>query len=274
PGQPVVAFAGRQRVSELRPRGARAHRRPGEPALLRDPRVARGRALVRRRVARGGARPRRMRDRPRQLRRGARLARGAEASAGPVRQARRHAGPGRGDRSGRRVGALGRGERGPGARGPDDRAARRERGARREAARARDRLRPGLLLRPARAADGRARSADGTGRRRPGRRVMSGRSVLLLLLLGAAAARAETLYVTDMLRLGLHRASDTSDSPFTTLVSGTALEVLERTTYYARVRTPDGTEGWVKATYLVAEPPARARLHELEAEVERLKRSE
>ena len=35
-----------------------------------------------------------------------------------------------------------------------------------------------------------------------------------------AAAAADTGYVTDMLRLGLHKASDTSDEPIENLTSG------------------------------------------------------
>lgn len=89
-------------------------------------------------------------------------------------------------------------------------------------------------------------------------------------LMACPAAWAETLYVTDILRLGLHRASDTSDSPFRILASGDALEILERSTYYARVRTDDGTEGWVKASYLTDEKPAQARLAELTAARDRL----
>jgi SH3 domain protein len=81
-----------------------------------------------------------------------------------------------------------------------------------------------------------------------------------------AGAAAETGYVTDMLRLGLHEASDTSDEPIENLTSGTALEVLERTSLYLRVRTEQGREGWVKAAYVVGEKPARARVAELEAE--------
>ena len=80
-------------------------------------------------------------------------------------------------------------------------------------------------------------------------------------------APAETVYVTDSLRLGLHKAADTSDRPFENLVSGTAVEVLERNSSYARVRLPDGREGWVKATFLVAEKPAAARVLELETEI-------
>lgn len=79
-------------------------------------------------------------------------------------------------------------------------------------------------------------------------------------------ASAETLYITDILRLGLHQASDTSDSPFRTLVSGDSLEILERSTYYARVRTVNGDVGWVKASYLTDEVPAQARLAALTAQ--------
>ena len=78
------------------------------------------------------------------------------------------------------------------------------------------------------------------------------------------------MYVTDILRLGLHQAQDTSDRPFRTLVSGTELNVLERVTNYARVRAPDGREGWVKSAYLVSEKPSRLRMVELEAEVVKL----
>jgi SH3 domain protein len=94
-------------------------------------------------------------------------------------------------------------------------------------------------------------------------------SALLCLALGAwaASAGAETVYVTDSLRLGLHAAPDTSDRPFDNLVSGTAVDVLERNSSYARVRLADGREGWVKATFLVAEKPAAARVLDLEAEI-------
>jgi SH3 domain protein len=96
-------------------------------------------------------------------------------------------------------------------------------------------------------------------------------ALLSTLLLGlAAVAAAETAFVTDSLRLGLHAAPDTSDRPFDNLVSGTAVEVLERNPNYAHVRLEDGREGWVKATYLVALKPAAARVAELEAEVARL----
>lgn len=90
-------------------------------------------------------------------------------------------------------------------------------------------------------------------------------AVTAALLLAAAGASAETAYVTDILRLGIHRAQDTSDRPFDSLVSGTALGVIERMPNYARVETPDGRTGWVKSAYLVSEKPAQLRVSELEA---------
>ena len=92
------------------------------------------------------------------------------------------------------------------------------------------------------------------------------KQALLCLALGAwiGGAAAETVYVTDSLRLGLHVAPDTSDKPFDNLLSGTPVEVLERNSSYAHVRLADGREGWVKATFLVADKPAAARVLELE----------
>lgn len=91
--------------------------------------------------------------------------------------------------------------------------------------------------------------------------------VLALVPLFAAA---QTAYVTDTLQLGLHQASDTSDRPFRNLDSGQELEILSRTTYYANVRLPDGTLGWVKAGFLVNDKPAKLIVAETRAEADRL----
>ncbi len=95
---------------------------------------------------------------------------------------------------------------------------------------------------------------------------------LLPFLLAPRAAVAETAYVTDNLRLGLHQAEDTSDRAFRTLESGQELEILSRDRNYANVRLPDGIEGYVKAAYLVFEKPAKLIVAETQAENERLQR--
>ncbi|MEO0346528.1 MAG: TIGR04211 family SH3 domain-containing protein [Pseudomonadota bacterium] len=86
------------------------------------------------------------------------------------------------------------------------------------------------------------------------------RTLIALAMLGCAlqaSAQTQTAYVTDVLRLGLHRAADTSDAPFRSLESGQEMTVLERSRLYARIRLPDGTEGYVKAGFLVDDKPAR-----------------
>ena len=84
------------------------------------------------------------------------------------------------------------------------------------------------------------------------------------------AALAETAYVTDNLRLGLHQAVDTSDRAFRTLESGQAVEILTRDRNYAHVQLPDGVLGYVKVNYLVYEKPAKLIVTETQVENEKL----
>ena len=96
------------------------------------------------------------------------------------------------------------------------------------------------------------------------------------LLIGVLAllpmiAAAETVYITDNLRLGLHQASDTSDRAFRMLESGQELEIVSRNRNYANVRLPDGASGYVKAAYLVAEKPAKLIVAETAAERDALR---
>lgn len=92
------------------------------------------------------------------------------------------------------------------------------------------------------------------------------RLLIGVLLLLPLAAVAQTAYVTDNLRLGLHTAEDTSDRAFRYLDSGQAMEILTRDRNYANVRLPDGTEGWVKSAYLVEDKPAKLIVAETQAE--------
>ena len=96
------------------------------------------------------------------------------------------------------------------------------------------------------------------------------RYALLLISFLPLAATAETAYITDNLRLGLHQAADTSDRAFRTLESGQELEIISRDRNYANVRLPDGIEGYVKAAYLVFDKPAKLIVAETQATVDRL----
>lgn len=90
-------------------------------------------------------------------------------------------------------------------------------------------------------------------------------AIILLIFLWPASAFAETAYVTDNLRLGLHQASNTSDRAFRTLESGQELEIISRDRNYANVRLPDGVVGFVKVAYLVDDKPAKLIVAETQA---------
>jgi len=93
-----------------------------------------------------------------------------------------------------------------------------------------------------------------------------------LLLLFAATAAAETRYVDDQLVITLRTGQATTFQILKTLPSGTPLELLQEEGKYSRVRTQDGTEGWVLSQYLSAEPVARDLLARAEQRLERLER--
>lgn len=98
------------------------------------------------------------------------------------------------------------------------------------------------------------------------KRIFRNIAVALSLLLFTSASAAETAYVTDQLRLGIHEASDTSDAAFASLLSGEKVDVLQENIYYAQVKMQDGRTGWVRKNYLVKDPPAVAIVDDLTTE--------
>ena len=92
---------------------------------------------------------------------------------------------------------------------------------------------------------------------------------LLLCLVATLAmprvVQAETRYVTDQLDITLRAGESTRYKILRMLKSGTPLEVLgvNDTTKYARVRTEDGTLGYVLVEQLQDEPAARTQLAEM-----------
>ncbi|MCZ6584842.1 MAG: TIGR04211 family SH3 domain-containing protein, partial [Gammaproteobacteria bacterium] len=82
------------------------------------------------------------------------------------------------------------------------------------------------------------------------------------LMMVAATAVGQTLYVSDQLVITVRTGPSTENSIITNLVSGDAVEVLQLNaeTGYTRVRLVSGTEGWVLSRYLVASPVSQDRL--------------
>jgi SH3 domain protein len=89
--------------------------------------------------------------------------------------------------------------------------------------------------------------------------------MLLCMLLAAAGWAAEQAFVSDRLLLGLHAERQRESAILKLLPSATAVEVLERQGAFARVRDPEGAEGWVDASYLTEDRPARLSLADLQA---------
>ena len=102
---------------------------------------------------------------------------------------------------------------------------------------------------------------------------MKYRQALLLLpaLVAASAIHAETLYVIEQLVVNVNSAPDATGERVANIKSGDAVEVLDRQGDQIQVHLANGTEGWVRMSYLSAEEPARMRLGERTAEVEKLK---
>ena len=102
---------------------------------------------------------------------------------------------------------------------------------------------------------------------------MKYRRALLLLpaLVAASAIHAETLYVIEQLVVNVNSAPDATGERIANIKSGDAVEVLDRQGDQIQVHLANGTEGWVRKSYLSAEEPARMRLGERTAEVEKLK---
>ena len=75
-------------------------------------------------------------------------------------------------------------------------------------------------------------------------------------------AQAETVYVTDQLKLDMRSGEGTKFKITKMVASGTPLTVISRNTAtgYTKVRLRNGTEGFILTRYTIREPVARQRL--------------
>jgi SH3 domain protein len=96
--------------------------------------------------------------------------------------------------------------------------------------------------------------------------------VLLVSFLFTTAMAQSTLYVTDATKFAVRSGKSNQHKILRMVPSGTAVTVLEKTDDgYTRVRTPQGTEGWILSRYLDAVPSARDRLASLQSGYDELK---
>jgi hypothetical protein len=93
----------------------------------------------------------------------------------------------------------------------------------------------------------------------------------LPLLVAATMVHAETLYVIETLVVNVNSAPDNTGERVANIKSGDAVEVIERQSDQVHVRLANGTEGWVKKSYLATDEPVIKRLNERTVEVDKLK---
>jgi SH3 domain protein len=94
---------------------------------------------------------------------------------------------------------------------------------------------------------------------------------IVLILLLAALAAAETRYVSDRLIVTLRQGPGSDYPVIKTLKTGEAMEVLEEGSEYLRVRESEGVEGYVQKQYITKDLPKELIVKGLEKELGRLK---
>jgi SH3 domain protein len=103
-------------------------------------------------------------------------------------------------------------------------------------------------------------------------RLVAGIAALCLLALSVALpATAESAWVRGEVRLNLRSGAGSQYRILGVVVTGDALQVMERTENWTKVKTAEGEEGWIPAGYLDPQPPPTLRLEQLEAEVASLR---
>ena len=112
-----------------------------------------------------------------------------------------------------------------------------------------------------------------TPRARPAALAAIRAGVLAALFFAAGPVGAETLFVIDQLVVNVTSAPGGEGDRVTTLKSGDRVEVLERQGDDTQVQLANGNQGWVKSSYLSADPPLQRRLQERAAEIEKLKQN-
>ena len=98
--------------------------------------------------------------------------------------------------------------------------------------------------------------------------------IILPLLLAATAALAQpTQYITDKLYAPLRSESGEKGKLLHNgLESGTPVQLLEKNEQagYAKIRTANNQEGWIRTQYLSAEPTASVQLEQANAQIAQL----
>ncbi len=90
----------------------------------------------------------------------------------------------------------------------------------------------------------------------------------LILFSVSVPSLADTVYVSDNLRVGVRPSPDSSIAPIDVVTSGMHLNVIESEAGYIKIRTNTGITGWVKEVYMTKDIPVREKYKDLSAKYE------
>ena len=89
--------------------------------------------------------------------------------------------------------------------------------------------------------------------------------LLLMFCLISNSVSAETMYVSDVLKLTLRTGPSTENKILAVLESGQMLDIVELGDEWSRGQLPNGKEGWVLTRYLTPNETHNIKLERLEA---------
>ena len=89
----------------------------------------------------------------------------------------------------------------------------------------------------------------------------------MCLLAGAATARAETVYVSDVIKLTVRSGPGNEHKSIALTESGQQLELIKSGEEWSLVRLANGAEGYVLARYLTTVPPGRFQFLQLQEKI-------
>jgi SH3 domain protein len=88
--------------------------------------------------------------------------------------------------------------------------------------------------------------------------------LVLLLCLFSASVYAETMYVSDILKLTLRTGPSIENKIIAVIESGQKMEVIKFGDEWSQVQLPDGKEGWVLSRYLTPDETKGIKLERME----------
>jgi SH3 domain protein len=97
--------------------------------------------------------------------------------------------------------------------------------------------------------------------------------LVISLFLVSFPALAQKGYIRDMVIINLRTAPFSNAGSIKLLRTGDSMNILEERDAFMRIRTPEGTEGWVSSQYITEVPPAKIRLVALQNQNSNLKRN-